>query len=128
VGGLSHTFKEVRERAFAPRLGASRRRPLEGIEERRVERRIGEAEHADAAPLELALGAQHEPGAGRIQAFDTGGVQLDVAEIALELAQLLVQRRGFVGDPIPAEDETQNILSPLCPVPGVRFITFDVAQ
>jgi hypothetical protein len=41
---------------------------------------------------------------------------------------LLVQRRCFVGDPIPAEDKTQNVLSPLCTVPGVRLRTGDVAQ
>jgi hypothetical protein len=76
----------------------------------------------------LALGAQQEPGARRIQTRDAGGIQFDVGEIAFERAQFLVQRRCFVGDPIPAEDKTQNVLSPLCPVPGVRFVTFDVAQ
>ena len=60
--------------------------------------------------------------------MDAAAVQLDVGEIAFELAQLLVQRGGFVGDPIAAENQTQNVLSPLCTVPGVRLRTGDVAQ
>ena len=58
-----------------------------------------------------------------VEALNAAAVELDVVELAFELAQLLVQRGGFVGDPIPAEDETQDVLSPLCTVPGVRFRT-----
>ena len=78
--------------------------------------------------FELPLGAQHEPRAGGVEPLDTAAVELNVGEIAFELAQLLVQRGGFVGDPIAAEDQTQNVLSPLCTVPGVRLRTGDVAQ
>jgi hypothetical protein len=124
----SHIFEKVRQRPLAPGLGATQRRPLQRFEQRRVDRRIGEAAYADATAFELPFGAEHQPGAGRIQPPDARAVQLDFVEFAFELAQLLVQRRGFVGDPVPAEDKTQNVLAPLGPVPGVRFGTADVAQ
>ena len=60
--------------------------------------------------------------------MDAGAIQLDVAGNGIERAQLLIQRSGFVGDPIAAEHESQNVVTPLCTVPGVRFGTGYVAQ